>query len=63
MTELGEPRLRKALTALLDRRLVARDALNRFGDLDVTTGLPPDPQQQLHAVPFCVYAQPISGAR
>ncbi|MBM3806954.1 MAG: hypothetical protein FJW22_02040 [Acidimicrobiia bacterium] len=29
-TELGEPRLRKALTALLDRRLVARDALNRF---------------------------------
>ncbi|HTH26817.1 MAG TPA: UvrD-helicase domain-containing protein [Vicinamibacterales bacterium] len=30
MTELGEPRLRKALTALLDRRLVARDALNRF---------------------------------
>jgi ATP-dependent helicase/nuclease subunit A len=30
-TELGEPRLRKALTALLDRRLVARDALNRFG--------------------------------
>src|SRR4030095_8157129 len=28
--ELGEPRLRKALTALLDRRLVARDALNRF---------------------------------
>ena len=30
LTELGEPRLRKALTALLDRRLVARDALNRF---------------------------------
>jgi ATP-dependent helicase/nuclease subunit A len=29
-TELGEPRLRKALTALLDRRLVANDALNRF---------------------------------
>jgi ATP-dependent helicase/nuclease subunit A len=29
-SELGEPRLRKALTALLDRRLVARDALNRF---------------------------------
>ncbi|HET9703389.1 MAG TPA: UvrD-helicase domain-containing protein [Vicinamibacterales bacterium] len=29
-TDLGEPRLRKALTALLDRRLVARDALNRF---------------------------------
>ncbi|HYE85225.1 MAG TPA: UvrD-helicase domain-containing protein [Vicinamibacterales bacterium] len=29
-TELGEPRLRKALSALLDRRLVARDALNRF---------------------------------
>jgi ATP-dependent helicase/nuclease subunit A len=29
-TELGEPRLRKALTTLLDRRLVARDALNRF---------------------------------
>ena len=29
-TELGEPRLRKALTALLDRRLVASDALNRF---------------------------------
>ena len=29
-TELGEPRLRKALTALLDRRLVAREALNRF---------------------------------
>ena len=29
-TELGEPRLRKALTALLDRRLVAADALNRF---------------------------------
>lgn len=29
-TELGEPRLRKALTALLDRRLVAGDALNRF---------------------------------
>ena len=29
-TELGEPRLRKALAALLDRRLVARDALNRF---------------------------------
>lgn len=29
-TQLGEPRLRKALTALLDRRLVARDALNRF---------------------------------
>jgi ATP-dependent helicase/nuclease subunit A len=29
-TELGEPRLRKALTALVDRRLVARDALNRF---------------------------------
>src|SRR5687767_3461998 len=29
-TELGETRLRKALTALLDRRLVARDALNRF---------------------------------
>ena len=29
-TELGEPRLRRALTALLDRRLVARDALNRF---------------------------------
>lgn len=29
-TELGEARLRKALTALLDRRLVARDALNRF---------------------------------
>jgi ATP-dependent helicase/nuclease subunit A len=29
-TELGEPRLRKALTALLDRRLVAHDALNRF---------------------------------
>ncbi|HJU42644.1 MAG TPA: UvrD-helicase domain-containing protein [Vicinamibacterales bacterium] len=29
-TELGEPRLRQALTALLDRRLVARDALNRF---------------------------------
>jgi ATP-dependent helicase/nuclease subunit A len=29
-TELGEPRLRKALTALLDRRLVVRDALNRF---------------------------------
>jgi ATP-dependent helicase/nuclease subunit A len=29
-TELGEPRLRKALTALLDRRMVARDALNRF---------------------------------
>jgi ATP-dependent helicase/nuclease subunit A len=29
-TELGEPRLRKALTALLDRRLVATDALNRF---------------------------------
>jgi ATP-dependent helicase/nuclease subunit A len=29
-TELGEPRLRHALTALLDRRLVARDALNRF---------------------------------
>ncbi len=30
LTELGEPRLRKALTALFDRRLVARDALNRF---------------------------------
>lgn len=30
LTELGEPRLRKALTALLDRRLVAGDALNRF---------------------------------
>jgi ATP-dependent helicase/nuclease subunit A len=30
LTELGEPRLRKALTTLLDRRLVARDALNRF---------------------------------
>jgi ATP-dependent helicase/nuclease subunit A len=30
LTELGEPRLRRALTALLDRRLVARDALNRF---------------------------------
>ena len=30
LTELGEPRLRNALTALLDRRLVARDALNRF---------------------------------
>ena len=29
-TELGEPRLRKGLTALLDRRLVAWDALNRF---------------------------------
>src|SRR5688572_18813404 len=29
-TELGELRLRKALTALLDRRIVARDALNRF---------------------------------
>ena len=29
-TELGEPRLRKALAALLDRRLVAGDALNRF---------------------------------
>ena len=29
-TELGETRLRKALTALLDRRLVAADALNRF---------------------------------
>ena len=29
-TELGEPRLRKAIAALLDRRLVARDALNRF---------------------------------
>jgi ATP-dependent helicase/nuclease subunit A len=29
-TELGEPRLRKALTTLLDRRMVARDALNRF---------------------------------
>jgi ATP-dependent helicase/nuclease subunit A len=29
-TTLGEPRLRKALTTLLDRRLVARDALNRF---------------------------------
>mgnify|MGYP003552754032 CR=1 FL=1 len=30
LTELGEPRLRKALTTLLDRRMVARDALNRF---------------------------------
>ncbi len=30
VTELGEPRLRKGLTALLDRRLVAWDALNRF---------------------------------
>jgi len=30
LTELGEPRLRKALTTLLDRRLVASDALNRF---------------------------------
>jgi ATP-dependent helicase/nuclease subunit A len=30
VTELGEPRLRKALTTLLDRRLVAGDALNRF---------------------------------
>jgi ATP-dependent helicase/nuclease subunit A len=29
-TELGEMRLRKGLTALLDRRLVAWDALNRF---------------------------------
>ena len=29
-TELGEARLRKGLTALLDRRLVAWDALNRF---------------------------------
>ncbi len=29
-TELGEPRLRKGLAALLDRRLVAWDALNRF---------------------------------
>jgi len=29
-TALGEPRLRKGLTALLDRRLVAWDALNRF---------------------------------
>ena len=29
-TELGEPRLRQGLTALLDRRLVAWDALNRF---------------------------------
>jgi ATP-dependent helicase/nuclease subunit A len=29
-TELGEPRIRKGLTALLDRRLVAWDALNRF---------------------------------
>ena len=29
-TELGEARLRKGLTALLDRRLVASDALNRF---------------------------------
>ena len=29
-TELGEPRLRKGLTTLLDRRLVAWDALNRF---------------------------------
>ena len=29
-TELGEPRLRLALSALLDRRLVASDALNRF---------------------------------
>ncbi len=38
-TELGEPRLRKALTALLDRRLVARGALNRFvrgRDMNVT---------------------------
>ena len=41
-TELGEPRLRKALTALLDRRLVARDALNRFvrgRDISVGDGL------------------------
>ena len=30
LTELGEPRLRKGLAALLDRRLVAWDALNRF---------------------------------
>lgn len=29
-TELGEPRIRKGLAALLDRRLVAGDALNRF---------------------------------
>ncbi len=29
-TELGEPRIRKGLAALLDRRLVATDALNRF---------------------------------
>ena len=29
-TELGETRLRLALSALLDRRLVAGDALNRF---------------------------------
>ena len=42
-TELGEPRLRKALTALLDRRLVARDALNRFlrgREMNVERGLP-----------------------
>lgn len=30
LTELGEPKLRKGLAALLDRRLVAWDALNRF---------------------------------
>lgn len=29
-TELGEPRIRKGLAALLDRRLVAGEALNRF---------------------------------